>query len=210
MSSKIAGRIVDVAIECFARDGFHGATTKDISKRADVTEGSLFRLYGSKEKLFEAAIRSSFASDRIPINEFVDILEGGDSFERSLRSALLKFFEGLDARFVRLGFFAMLERPDLARAYFVTPSNSITRAVSRAIEREIYRRNLREDIDPMIAAHQLTGALWHVAFVSPIFAAEFKVGTRAARRDAVQKFVEIWFRGMEHRGNRKTNVRRKK
>jgi len=210
MGSKIAGRIVDVAVECFAREGFSGATTKDICTKADVTEGSLFRLFGSKEKLFEAALRNAFETGRLSNEKLVEMLEGAEPFDRALRKAMVTFVDRLDDRFVRISVFALLERPDLARSYFLGPSNSVARALARVIEREVYRGNLRSDINPVIAALELVSALWHVAFIAPILSPEFKLGTRSARREAVGNFVEIWFRGMEQRSKRKANIRRKR
>lgn len=64
MASKIRDRIVKNAIQCFALKGYHGCSTKDIASKADVTEGSLFRLHGSKEKLFDEALASALASKK--------------------------------------------------------------------------------------------------------------------------------------------------
>jgi AcrR family transcriptional regulator len=210
MASKIAGRIVEVAIECFSRSGFSGATTKEISTKADVTEGSLFRLFQSKEKLFAAALQTSFETGRMPPEQLVDMLEGDDNFERALKKSLGVFFDGLDNQYVRLSAFGILERPELAKGYYVSPSHSVTRAVARVIERELYRGKLREDIDPIIAAQQLVSGLWHLALIASILTPEFKVTNRASRRDAVEKFVDIWFRGMERKSKPKPIARRRK
>jgi AcrR family transcriptional regulator len=56
MASKIRNKIIDHAIICFACTGFSGCSTKEIAKRADVTEGSLFRLFGSKQQLFHESL----------------------------------------------------------------------------------------------------------------------------------------------------------
>jgi AcrR family transcriptional regulator len=56
MASKIRERILTHAVRCFAAHGYAGSSTKEIAGRADVTEGSLFRLYSSKEKLFSEAL----------------------------------------------------------------------------------------------------------------------------------------------------------
>jgi AcrR family transcriptional regulator len=62
MASKIRDRIVANAIKCFAADGYHGASTRTIAKCADVTEGSLFRLCLSKDKLFAEALALALAA----------------------------------------------------------------------------------------------------------------------------------------------------
>lgn len=56
----------------FARKGFVGATTKDISARAGVNEVTLFRHFGSKKGLYAAVI-----SERSPIAE----IRKGASFD---------------------------------------------------------------------------------------------------------------------------------
>jgi AcrR family transcriptional regulator len=210
MASKIASRILDVAVERFALSGYHGATTKAICDQADVTEGSLFRLFTSKEKLFEAALREELEHGRLSTSEISDILESDENFERGLTKAMLACFERMSQRYIRIAIFAVLEHPELARSYLMSPSQSVTRAVARTIEREIYRRKLRSDIDPIIAALQLVTSLWQMTFVAPILPAEFRLDTRSARRSAVEKFVEIWLHGMEIKTKPASKKRRKK
>lgn len=65
MASKIKDRIVASAMRCFASKGFHGCSTKEISERANVTEGSLFRVFGSKEKLFSEALSTALSRKKM-------------------------------------------------------------------------------------------------------------------------------------------------
>jgi AcrR family transcriptional regulator len=62
--SAVERRLLDAAMACFAADGYHGSTTKAICNRAECTEGSLYRLFGSKDKLFEASLLKSFQHSR--------------------------------------------------------------------------------------------------------------------------------------------------
>jgi AcrR family transcriptional regulator len=196
MASKVAERILAAAIESFAESGFHGSTTKEICTRADYTEGSLFRLFGSKEKLFEAALRKSLDL-RMSNDELGRILENDPNFERGLRKAMLEFFDRLDDRYVRLASFAMLERPEIARELLFDLPATVTRVIARTIELEVLRGSLRKDLDPIPAALQIWGSLWHLAFISPIATPAFKVHSKEARRGAVKNFVEIWFHGVQ-------------
>jgi AcrR family transcriptional regulator len=196
MASKIAGKILDAALECFASAGFHGCTTKTIADRADCTEGSLFRLYGSKDRLFEASLHHAFESGRMPNEELARVLENDQNFERGLRKGMIEFFDRLSDRYLRIALFAMLERPEIAREYLFGRSHSISRVVAHTIEREIFRGKLRDDIIPTTAALQLVTGLWHFAFVSSMIPSDFKVSSKEARRSAVKNFVEIWFHGM--------------
>src|SRR5215471_20175922 len=56
MASRIEARILDRAIELFADFGYYGVTTRDLAKKAKVTEGSIYRLFKSKDNLFEQAL----------------------------------------------------------------------------------------------------------------------------------------------------------
>lgn len=184
-------------MESFAADGFHGSTTKEISTRAECTEGSLFRLFGSKEKLFEAAILRAFEVGRMPNAELSRILENEKNFERGIRKAMLEFFDQLSEKYIRIVTFAVLSRPDIVRAHLL--DSSFARVVAHTIEREIYRGNLRNDIEPHTAALALIMALWHFALVTPIMAGDLQLGkSREAKRSAVKNFVEIWYSGMRN------------
>jgi AcrR family transcriptional regulator len=47
--------ILDAALIEFAERGLHGTSTEDIAKRAGISQPYVFRLFGSKKKLFAAA-----------------------------------------------------------------------------------------------------------------------------------------------------------
>ena len=67
----------------FARSGYHGTTTKAVCDQAHVTEGSLFRLFTSKEKLFEAALREELEHGRMSTAEISDMLESDENQGRA-------------------------------------------------------------------------------------------------------------------------------
>jgi AcrR family transcriptional regulator len=48
--------ILDAAAEAFTARGFHHATVRDIARRAGVTHGLVLRHFGTKERLFLAAV----------------------------------------------------------------------------------------------------------------------------------------------------------
>jgi AcrR family transcriptional regulator len=56
LKDEIRARILDGALEVFARDGFANATMASIGKAAGVGAASIYRYYESKEELFDAAI----------------------------------------------------------------------------------------------------------------------------------------------------------
>jgi len=59
-SDEIRTVILRAARETFAASGYAGATTKVIAARAHATEATLFRIFGSKEQLFDQAVLAPF------------------------------------------------------------------------------------------------------------------------------------------------------
>jgi AcrR family transcriptional regulator len=47
-------QIIDAAIACFARDGFHRATMQDICREARLSPGAVYRYFSSKDEIIEA------------------------------------------------------------------------------------------------------------------------------------------------------------
>jgi AcrR family transcriptional regulator len=55
-------RILKAANEVFSRDGFQGATTREIAREAGVNEVTIFRHFHTREELLHAALKQSCAS----------------------------------------------------------------------------------------------------------------------------------------------------
>src|SRR5437588_12979287 len=47
-------QIIDAAIVCFARDGFHRATMQDVCREAGLSPGAIYRYFPSKDAIIEA------------------------------------------------------------------------------------------------------------------------------------------------------------
>ncbi len=57
-SEATQGRIIAVARDIFAREGFAGASLAEIVKKASVTTGAIYHHYGDKRGLFKAVAES--------------------------------------------------------------------------------------------------------------------------------------------------------
>jgi len=58
-------RIVEAAVQLFARNGFKGTSTRDISRLARINEVTLFRYFPHKAELFSAAAESRLSQIRM-------------------------------------------------------------------------------------------------------------------------------------------------
>src|SRR5579871_5317147 len=57
-TSAIKPRILATAVAMFADYGYFGVTTRDLARKADVTEGSIYHIFENKENLFDSALRA--------------------------------------------------------------------------------------------------------------------------------------------------------
>jgi AcrR family transcriptional regulator len=67
-------QILDAARRCFARKGFHQTTTDDICREAEISPGSLYGYFGSKEEI----IRAMGEEHRRAYRPFLDNLANRD------------------------------------------------------------------------------------------------------------------------------------
>lgn len=75
-------QILDAAFEEFVRSGFSGTRVEDIAERVNVTKGTVYVYFETKEKLFEAMIHHF----SVPFQELLETAEGlsGSATDRLL------------------------------------------------------------------------------------------------------------------------------
>lgn len=83
-------QIINAAIKEFVRNGFEKASTNEIVKRANISKGSLFNYFNSKQDLYLYLIEYS-SKAIVNLNEEIDLSET-DLFKRIERVALQKFY----------------------------------------------------------------------------------------------------------------------
>jgi len=71
-------RIVDAAAQLFARQGYHGTSTREIARLAEVSENTLFRHFDHKEDIFWSALRANVLALR-PRWDLLDGIKSGES-----------------------------------------------------------------------------------------------------------------------------------
>ena len=73
--------ILDAAMIEFAERGLHGTSTEDIAKRAGISQPYVFRLFGSKKKLFAAACARCMRELREQMDGAATGLSGEDALD---------------------------------------------------------------------------------------------------------------------------------
>lgn len=77
-NSEQTVKIVQAAAQLFARQGYHGTSTKEIARIAQVSENTVFRHFAHKEDIFWAALRSHLEGLRLRRDLMEGIAGGAD------------------------------------------------------------------------------------------------------------------------------------
>jgi AcrR family transcriptional regulator len=62
--------ILDAAIACFTRKGFHQTTMDDICRQAELSPGAVYRYFSSKDEIIDATVRERTSPDSGSRSEF--------------------------------------------------------------------------------------------------------------------------------------------
>ena len=92
-------RILDAAMVCFGRDGFHGASMQKICAEASMSPGALYRYFPSKESII-AAIVEGERSERLAM---FDMITKAPSVLGALAACLGELLSGRNMATARLG-----------------------------------------------------------------------------------------------------------
>ena len=142
-------RLLDAAQELFCRRGFDGVSTREMAARAGVNEVTLFRLFGTKEKVLyavmdrEADIRSKIMLEWLePTGDVVaDLGRFGRYMLQNMR---------LKAPIMKLGMTEVSRKPQLWRRISPAPEAALE-LLSRYFERAA-KKGLIRKVDPRLAA----------------------------------------------------------
>lgn len=92
--------ILDAAIVCFAQDGFHRTTMKDIVRQSGLSPGAIYNYFQSKEEIIEAIAERRQAKERQPVMEAIEGGSAAKAIER-VRDAFLNELENPKERLRR-------------------------------------------------------------------------------------------------------------
>jgi AcrR family transcriptional regulator len=151
-------QIVDAAVVCFARDGFHRATMQDICREARLSPGAVYRYFTSKDELIEAIADERHAREA----GFMELAREVGGGAEGLRALGRAFFSSLadadERRRRRLGvqvWAEALRNPNIRR--LVMRGVNRPRKVIAELVREAQERDeLAPGLDPDSVARVMT------------------------------------------------------
>ncbi|MCP4599722.1 MAG: TetR/AcrR family transcriptional regulator [Proteobacteria bacterium] len=153
--------IVEAARELFLEQG-PGASTLDIAKAAGVSEGLLFKRFGTKQKLFVTAMG-------VPDFDLEKLLEerlGKGDVREHLVELMLEFisiFRMVFPRMIMLWSHHKEETFQELHSHPDVPPIKFLKAIEAYLEEETKQGRIA-DVDPLITARTILGAVVHYVF----------------------------------------------
>jgi AcrR family transcriptional regulator len=149
--------ILDAALRCFSRDGFHNTTTADIVRESGVSQGTLYLYFATKEDIVVA-----LADERHQGEAMINALAQGEQDPiRGLLALIELYGEGLtDPRRIamrRVGIQGWGEalRNERIRKSAVEGLVTVRAAIMRLIERGQHTGQIRAEVDAEAVARTL-------------------------------------------------------
>ena len=149
-------QILDAAVACFARNGYHAASMDEIAERAGITKPLVYNYFGSKEGLYLATVERSGGE----LLQRVLIAAAAPDTETQLERGMLAFFQ-----FVREHSegWQVLYREGVTGAPGADEAlaqlrNRITTLIAQQITHADDAVNDRVRADPDASAHLIVGA----------------------------------------------------
>lgn len=189
-NSDQVNKVVHAAAQLFALQGYHGTSTREIARLADISENTLFRYFEHKEDLFWTALRSRLSGLELRRDLLSGIAEGAGPevvlpqiFAQLVDTAILK------PELLRLIAVAFIELRWKAGAVCYEYLSPIFSAVNGYLASNIESGKLRS-VDPSL----LTAALAATVMVHPEFT-RLIAGAPSPysdSREAIQVYTRFW------------------
>ncbi|MFC5324214.1 TetR/AcrR family transcriptional regulator [Bradyrhizobium oligotrophicum] len=135
------GEILQAALSCFVRNGFHGASTTDICAAAKISPGHLYHYFPSKEAMIEALMQRGLSR---AASQLEAILASPDVIEALLNEIENTSIHRPEAQVLSTeGLAEACRNPDFARLV-----HEHARAMRAMLVEFLTRAQRRGDIDP--------------------------------------------------------------
>jgi AcrR family transcriptional regulator len=155
-------RILEAAVRLFSRQGYYGASTREIAKLADVHETSMFRYFPRKEELFLAALEYRLKRLRMHKELHAGLADGArPEVVIPLIFELLVRIMAFEPELVRLLSIGLLELPSGTERVCRKHVGPVLAAIHEYVANSVKRGKLR-DLDPShVTAAFVTTAFMH-------------------------------------------------
>jgi AcrR family transcriptional regulator len=184
-------QLLEATLKLISEKGYLGATTREISRQAGVTELTLFRHFGTKERLFEELLNSYTFLPRLK-----EILPSLDQlpYEEALTLIAMNFLLTLKKRkpMIKILLTEIHLYPEKIRHAYSAIVNE-SRATLGNYFATLQKKGVMRRVPPESAVRAFTGMLFNY-FRTEIMIKENGVSNQRMERN-VREFVDIFMHG---------------
>jgi AcrR family transcriptional regulator len=185
-------KLLEATLRLISEKGYLGATTREIAKEAGVTEITLFRHFGSKERLFEEVLqRFTF----LPLLKEIIPKVMDRSAEDALTEIGLKFFETLKERkgMVKIMLSEMNVYPGKIRKVYEKFIEELVRTLSGYFDGLVKKGTIRK-VDTYLASRAFLGMVY--CYFQAEEVTKGRRITKSESRKVTGEFVDMLLNGI--------------
>ncbi|MBI5683258.1 MAG: TetR/AcrR family transcriptional regulator [Deltaproteobacteria bacterium] len=188
--------IANAARDLFAQKGFKGTTTREIARKAGVSEAIIFKYFSKKDALYSAIIDSR-CNDTTGQSRLMKALEGksGRNIFREVARFLITENQK-DPSFLRLILFSALEGHDLLDIFMKTKGMEFISFLAGHIK-SLTDTEAAKDIEPIVAARAFMGMVLYYSISQEVYG--LKRYFKMPNKKVIDTFIDIFFEGIERR-----------
>ncbi|MFH1146750.1 MAG: TetR/AcrR family transcriptional regulator [Pseudomonadota bacterium] len=195
---SVQERLLDAGLKLMSEKGYLGATTRGIAQAAGVTELTLFRHFGSKERLFEEVLKTY---------SFLPTLEGllpaleSMAYEDGLKLLGGHFFENLKERksLIKIMLSEITSYPNKVSAVYSSFIPELVGMLAGHL-RALQEKGVLREFSPELGARSFLGTFFSYFLSEEIMAA--RVISEKEMETVVDEFTGLFISGTSHCGLR--------
>lgn len=183
---KVEPEILQAAIGLFGTYGLHGVTTRDLAQEAQVMEGSIYKWFENKDRLYLKATNAVISQMNAAFHRFVVAVVGkSQEFDpKRLQEALKIWYQSIPEQAARLLIQVMISDPKLSKTV-IEPIDQFTNVIADNLERQ--KRGSRK-FDSHAAARTLVRSLlW----------AKVSSKSASAAEEDMKEILEQWMASLD-------------
>ena len=176
----------------FAAKGFVGTTSADLAQAAGVSQGMLYKLFGSKRALYQSMIEHKLA--HAGWGDFPsDAKASEEEFFRSMAQAIFAKVEA-DPDFVRLLLFSDLQGSEFAELFHEAMGGAVVAAVADFLRHRVASGHVRE-LDADVTGIAFLCMTWQYAVGTKVFCQSRL--PKAPDEEVIETLVSLFLQGIQ-------------
>jgi len=192
-AEKRKNQIVSIATDLFVKKGFKGATTREIARKAGISEAVIYKYFSRKEDLYKAIIEAK-CDDDLGRSRLFSALEAKEGRELFVELARFLISENTrDQTLMRLLMQSALEQQELSEVFIRTKGLDLIEFLETSIA-ELIKTGVFKEVNAGLAARAFLGMVLHYVMTQEIYG--LKKCFSFPAEDAARTFVDIFFDGI--------------